>query len=528
MPQDVNCPKCKHVFPVVQARHPVGVDCPACGKGLTVEFRKRPSPIDPGTPPYQLLVEVGKPLANRDESSSTAAKKRSQDDGDKKSTGNQGSMLLVLFASLGAFLIAIAGLGATGYFLFTNLDTTDSSITKLSNPGANTGGNKPGGALPSGVPGVIPGTSPSINPGLNPFPRKGPFELKPVSGPAPTISPIGIDLSRPQMISLPSRVGAVAVGGGGRYIVFHVPDEAQLGVFDANTGQLTRVPSDLGDVKVAAGLSRVVVLAANGTMLRVYSIQETNGPDNRLDIIKQYETNVLTRHLRQIAMGSKTNGPLACVNAMGGIALMSIQADSLQEIEEARKDDLGLATSFLRATPDGRCFLSFDNFENSRLKIAYEENKQWQKRDLVLTPFPGARPDGDLYGNGLICDRKGVERSTGGVGAGSGQWLLPSTTGAGGAFLKVVMSQSGAGGKTKRSINVSVHTNRDTETLANGTTPWLGLPEFEGLLELRGNTTVVARNKPLDQHLFLIPEAKLLVILSADRTKLFLRKCELN
>jgi len=46
-----------------------------------------------------------------------------------------------------------------------------------------------------------------------------------------------------------------------------------------------------------------------------------------------------------------------------------------------------------------------------------------------------------------------------------------------------------------------------------------GLPEFEGMLEPTG-----AARPDFDQHFYLIPEAKLLVILSGDRTKLILRK----
>jgi hypothetical protein len=71
---------------------------------------------------------------------------------------------------------------------------------------------------------------------------------------------------------------------------------------------------------------------------------------------------------------------------------------------------------------------------------------------------------------------------------------------------------------TKQSLFVTVHANGSLAMLPN--VPMLRvLPEFDGLVDSNGIA------KPtLDQHFFLVPEAKLLVILSGDRTKLVLRK----
>lgn len=60
MPLDVTCPQCALAFPVAEVFRPVGVECPGCGAGLTVEFRLQPHPV-PGEPPYQLLVAPGLP-----------------------------------------------------------------------------------------------------------------------------------------------------------------------------------------------------------------------------------------------------------------------------------------------------------------------------------------------------------------------------------------------------------------------------------------------------------------------------------
>ena len=102
MPQDANCPKCKNVFPVTQARHPIGIRCPGCETDLTAEFRKRPAPIEPGVSPYELLLKPGKPAGGVAEPPPTPKKPRLEDDDEDdeqdKSTG-KGSSIIVLFLS---------------------------------------------------------------------------------------------------------------------------------------------------------------------------------------------------------------------------------------------------------------------------------------------------------------------------------------------------------------------------------------------------------------------------------------------
>jgi hypothetical protein len=150
MPLDLNCPKCQHVFPVTEARHPVGVQCPGCDSELTAEFRKRPTPITPGQPPYELLVAPGRP-ANSPATAGKSMQLRLEDEeeeGGKRRGG--GSVMVVVLAGVGALLIALGGLGTTGYFLFTNLDTSDATINNLNNN--NGGTNSGGGTTPSGIP----------------------------------------------------------------------------------------------------------------------------------------------------------------------------------------------------------------------------------------------------------------------------------------------------------------------------------------------------------------------------------------
>lgn len=149
MPQDVNCPKCQHVFPVAEARQAFGVQCPSCDVEFTAEFRKVPVPA-PGEPPYELLVSNGKPAGML----VLEAKKKAKDD-DEEKVRQGGSMTMVVIVAVSALLITLGALGFTGYYLFTHTDTTEYVSTGGGNrPNTNNNNNRPN-----------PGGGTKVNPG---------------------------------------------------------------------------------------------------------------------------------------------------------------------------------------------------------------------------------------------------------------------------------------------------------------------------------------------------------------------------
>ena len=59
---------------------------------------------------------------------------------------------------------------------------------------------------------------------------------------------------------MPALVSDVAVGGGGRYLVLHLPQLKKLAVFDVNEARLTSyIPLAEDKVWFAAGVNKVVV-----------------------------------------------------------------------------------------------------------------------------------------------------------------------------------------------------------------------------------------------------------------------------
>lgn len=520
MPLDATCPRCSHSFPVTEARHPVTVACPRCEAELTAEFKRPAAPPDAGQPHYELHVAPG---ALPGTVAPPPVPRRKKEDDEDEPTRKGGSALVVLLSGGVGLLFVIGGLSLTGWFLFTQIDVepTSSASTRSGSSGRNTNNPKGSGTA---IPGAK-GTPSRPNPAPDPFvpppfvpPTKPPetFDLRPVVGTPPPITapelpsdPSNADLNEAGL----GKVGQIAVGGGGRYLVMHFPEKGKLGLFDVSQAKLFATESDAGEVKLAAGLSRAVVYVPGANVLRVYEL-----PGLR----KMYEGASPLGGLDNIAMGSRTDGPLLCLGWPSTAALVELGPTDLKEVEGARKEHLGLHGGMLRAAPDGLAFTTFDGFHpHNKTTLLTVSGRQWKvQKDIPAVPFPGT--DGNLYGNGVVLDRSARDQRFGGIGAGSGQWYVPAVSGSG-QFLKVIPQEVGKGFDRKWTFAVTVHANRNAGTAAVNTN-LSALPEFENLVEWTGRQPAV----PLDKHLFLVPEAKLLVTLTANKDRLVLRRVDIR
>lgn len=79
----------------------------------------------------------------------------------------------------------------------------------------------------------------------------------PAPFPPVEIRPAAID--RPVMSPLPDAAGSVCLGGGGRYLVLHLPGREEAAVFDVSAAKIVRtLPAKGRDVHVAAGRDELV------------------------------------------------------------------------------------------------------------------------------------------------------------------------------------------------------------------------------------------------------------------------------
>ncbi|MCE9568217.1 MAG: hypothetical protein K8U57_39960 [Planctomycetes bacterium] len=491
-------------------------------------------------------------------------------------------MLGVMVASLLTLLVSIGGLGATGYYLFANIaGSGDAAAGRASNRSTPTN--------------PVRTTPPPVQTPADPVnelpPKKETFNLKPVTGtiPAITAPELVADSTTIDLDPLGGRVGAISVGGGGRYIVMHFPDKGMLNVFDVSEGRfLGGVETDKGDVKLVAGISWVIT-SPSGNNLRVFTLP---------NLQRRYDATVdLFAGINAIAMGNRTDGPLLVSNSFGEIALLNIGTTNLREVEGARKKP-GIVPANIRATPDGTAFLSYahtlDQFPQTRnAKVLTESNRDWVVTNLVDAAVTTPGPDGNFYGScSPPLDRNGQQLPTAArMGVAPGRtWFIPQIT----RMSELPLTQQGyvvraittmrlvqqpvpppvqpapqpqpavpavpqPGAKPvmepaqavsqadaasvvqpvtppvmpptqpvqpvrqyKPTLMVSIHTGGNTLAIVPNTPMISNLPEFDGLFEPNGMPKPI-----LDQHFFLVPEAKLLVILSGDRTKLILRKINL-
>ena len=102
---------------------------------------------------------------------------------------------------------------------------------------------------------------------------------------------------------LPEVFTDVVVGGGGRYLIFHLPKLKKLAVFDVNEARVTKyIPLAEPDVTYTAGLDCVVIgLKAAGKLerwsLSTFELEKSAPPPFKEDV-------------KQVLMGHGSNGPL--------------------------------------------------------------------------------------------------------------------------------------------------------------------------------------------------------------------------
>jgi len=519
MPLDLNCPKCKNAFPVTEARHPVGVQCPSCDTELTAEFRKRSTPV-PGESPYELIVKLGKP-ASAAAPPTEAKKLRLDDDDDGGKRGGSGKGLVIVCA-LGALLFALTGLGTAGYFMF-NADGLDTSSSYTNNTNynnrPNTGGNNnnpPKGGTP-GIPNFPNGGQPDpFRPPAEPPKPRDEFNLVTIPGTIQVISPPAIDLSSPVTVALPGKAEAVAVGGNGRYIVMHIPSKQQLVVFDASKGAIVTTQSipDNGALLLAGGRTRLITASPGTKVFRSYTL-----PDLQHEFDFSYP---LFHPPTALAMGSAVNSPLLLSDPFGEIVLMEFTDNVAKMVEgsQSRLNPSSFPITHLRATPDGKKYFMARGVEQAdQTTFLSVVGKKWK---LANSDMAAAYPSGDnqnVFGCGQITDLNGKIPGNKVGGPGSAVWYVPAVAG------KHIIRLSEAKTAGKPSVSLAVFSSPSSmDKDKNATQPGV-LAETEGLVKWGfGNTP--PNTLPLDRHLFLIPDAKLLAILPATKDKLVLRKVD--
>lgn len=515
MPQDATCPKCTHAFPVTEARHAFTVICPKCETAMTAEFKKPAAPPDAGQPPYELLV---KPGALNDVAAAPPKPKKQIVYDDEKLRGGGSAMVVLLSGGLG-LLFVLGGLTLTGWYLFTQIDMEDTTVSR---PNTNPNTNRPSGNTPNTTPGWPNNTPRPNNPGNpgnntpwpgipnTPVEKSKEFDLRPVRGTlTPITPPNDLDEGLPKKFPLGNaKVDTVAVGGGGRYIIIHSED-GQIQIFDANAADMVKdvAMPETGRVLMTAGANTLAMILPGfpAKTVRVYTLP---------DLKKQNEFTLPFVHgARSITMGAGTNGPLLAVDPFGEVALMDISSG--KPIDGA-SGKIGISGDHVRASHDGKMFVAGNNYRgDDKFSLVTESQRKWQVKPAgIASAYPSA--DGErLYGKNQIVTTNG-NMVAGKPRAVQNAWYVPAITPTGEYFVRVNEMRATTP-RFKTGVSISIHKDRDVD---NPVAPALEmLPEADRLV---GADFVSV--DALDRHVFLIPEAKLLVLLNHERNRLIVRK----
>jgi hypothetical protein len=351
-----------------------------------------------------------------------------------------------------------------------------------------------------------------------PVVEKPPAEMPPPDKPAASqIKPAplkGDQEERP----LPSAVGAVCVGGGGRFLILHLPRDRKLAVFDANEAKVVKyLPVAEDDVKIAAGQDKLIVALPAGNVLQRWNLATFEKEATVAAPAKGT--------LKTLAMGSASRGPLFLgyggVRVPGG-GLVAVDPLTFKELAFKTDGDRGFGIGFeeypseVRISADGRLLTAWTpNLSPSGLTTMVRQGNTWKthyEHTSVGALLPS--PDGQtVFATGRLYTAEGKPLGEQAGGFGGMVWYLPALHGP--FFLSLnETKQGGQGG-----LSVGVHMG--TERRALVTLP--NIDAVHGLVDWQTGQT-----QPFDRHVFLIPDAQLLVVIPPSKDKLVLYRFNLE
>jgi hypothetical protein len=350
-------------------------------------------------------------------------------------------------------------------------------------------------------------------------PDKPPGDKPASDKPPPAVGPIkpaplqGAQEER----GLPGPLGDVCVGGGGRFLILHLPRDRMLAVFDANEARVVKYLPAEYDAKIAAGLDKLLVGLPATDMLQRWSLstfeKEATGPSPVPGTVKQF------------VMGSASRGPLFLGvggQPMQGGGLVAVDPLTFKDVGFKTEDDRGPRLGFdqypseLRVSADGRLITAWTPaLSPSGRTTLLRQGDTWKGHHEHgsfgdLLPSPDGRlvlASGWMFTAEGKVVREGPRRPA--------PWVRYVPALHGPFFVSLNQTKQG----DQHSLSVGIHVGSDERPLV--TLP--NLDAFQGLVDWR-----VGGGLPFDRHVFLIPDARLLVVIPRAKDKLLLCRFDLE
>jgi S1-C subfamily serine protease len=315
------------------------------------------------------------------------------------------------------------------------------------------------------------------------------------------------------VVPLPAGIHDVCVGGGGRFLVLHLPQLRRLAVFDVNRARVVQNFSlTSADVVFAAGQDALVVAYRASRLIERFSLTTYK----RLAVAKL----PVKQGIRAIGMGSASAGPLLVHDADAkthSCALpLFVDLATLQPIDTSSLfpqrvnlfDDMKVRTS-----ADGKTFCLYCN-QVLFTFVVRDKTIRWSGGNGGAAHWvPG--PDGSVIyaGADLYAQGGKVLQLTGPTGS----WVYPACHGD--CYFRWFWSGYRLpDGRIANKAGVSIHLPGDVRPIAI-------LDDYE---ELYTRNFWKASAVALDQRIYLIPDVRRIVTIPASDDRLVLHRFDLD
>lgn len=513
---DTRCPHCRDKVPVTESAGDQVIDCPGCGEQFTVPAAGGASAAHapPKPRPADARRKAGPDSRRRRDDEDDDEDDRPRREGEGAASGMIG---IFVAGGIGLFVLA-AGFGLAAYLIFSKDEPAEADNR------AQAGQKAPDNRAPPGQGPNIPGPVGPIGPGAG-LPNRQPPDpgiagrrpglREPVRPKAPDVGPPTARAA--PAVALPAAADQVVVGGGGKYLFLHLKAARQVAVFDPAAGKVVKfVPLADDDALIAAGLNHLLIAYPKQRLLARHPFATFER-----DKVMSVPTTKPTWAVHGIGMGSASNGPLlvgAGEHPWGGEFFL-IDVLTMRRVPGSEIKDSGVQAERdvrIWAAPDGRAFTARAGaFGNPS---AFQSRPTgWAKASIPFDP-PLLGADGQtVYGNGQLATVGGQPVGEKRGGHGKAVWYVPAAQGP--FFVSFNERAYGEWPKERKYPEVQIHAGRDARPLVT----FPELPETAEFVDF-----FFGKTKPLDQHVFFLPFAKVLAILPAARDRIHLRPVDLK
>jgi hypothetical protein len=304
-------------------------------------------------------------------------------------------------------------------------------------------------------------------------------------------------------LKLPSPAGNVLFGGGGRYLILELRAARQLAIFDVTTAKISYLPMSSDNIRIAAGMDKLFVLLPDSKQIERWNLWTM-----KQEVATRLET---TDSPYAMAIGYASSGPLLMLSAKGP---SFYDIDTLKSIAVSVSNIGGWegASLEVRASADGKTFTTFPRSPATpgiavlTLKGGSATGRLQYRSDSPAIPSN----DGTM----IFMDRGASDSELRPLAQAQLNTMacLPSTDpdffmG----FAQGPVERPTGGARTIENLALQAFSTADRHPLF----------KVNNLDEL---TQAEPRTAALEKRVFWIPQADLLVTLTASRDELVLRK----